>query len=163
MAILPIRKEEQEEFRYPSFGFSSLRRQMDQLMSDFFSSPELFTELPKPRLLSYQEFSPSLDILEKEKEYVVTAELAGIPKEKVDLQFLDNVLNIRGEKEASESEREGSYTRTKRSYGSFFRSIPFSVPIDDSKIKANFENGVLKITLPKSSTALSQSKKIKIQ
>lgn len=163
MAILPIRKEEQEEFRYPSFGFSSLRRQMDQLMKDFFTSPDIFAGFPSGPILSYQEFNPSLDVLEKDREYVVTAELAGIPKEKIDVQFLDNVLNIRGEKESSEIEKEGSYTRTERSYGSFFRSIPFSVPIDESKIKASFENGVLRIQLPKSSSALAQSKKINIQ
>jgi HSP20 family protein len=163
MAIVPIQKKSREETQYPSFGFSNWRRQIDQLMKDFSLTPDLFVEGSMPRWSSYQEFSPSVDVLEKEREYVVTAELAGIPKEKLDLQFFDNVLTMRGEKESTETEKEGSFTRTERSFGSFFRSIPLSMPIEESKIKAHFENGILKVVLPKSSAALAQSKKISIQ
>ena len=96
---------------------------------------------------------PAIDVFEKDGNFVVKAELPGMKEEGIDVSVTDSTLMIKGEKK-TESEDEGAdYYRCERSYGSFYRSIPLPNTVDDGNIKADFEDGILEVTVPKMETA----------
>jgi len=107
---------------------------------------------------------PAMEITEKNEALVVTAELPGISNKDVEITLEDGVLSIRGEKkeEKKEGEPESRYHMWERRYGSFQRAFTLPKAVDPEKIKAQFENGVLTITLPKSEKAKVQGRKIPI-
>ena len=91
-----------------------------------------------------------LDVIEKDKEYVVKASAPGFDPEKIEITYEDNTLSIRGEiEEENEESEEGKYHIRERSYGSFYRSISMPGVIDPDKISAETDNGILVIHLPK--------------
>lgn len=123
-----------------------IRDDMDRLFHNFFGPEWNGTTLDSP-------WQPSMDLAENENDVVITAELPGIGKEDVKLSMQDNVLVIRGEKKQERTEKDESFHRVERSYGTFQRSIVLPTAVDSKKIKAHFNNGVLKITLPKAEEA----------
>ncbi len=109
-----------------------------------------------------QGFTPAIDVYETKNDVVVETPLAGIDPKDVDISVENDVLTIRGEaKKESEVEEKNYYRKEVRS-GSFFRSValPSRVLADDAK--AEYEKGVLKISIPKSSEAKAKSIPISI-
>ncbi|WP_374033619.1 Hsp20/alpha crystallin family protein [Bdellovibrio bacteriovorus] len=103
------------------------------------------------------DFSPSVDVEEKDNAYLVSADLPGMKKEDIKVELNDNILTISGER-TRETKSEGHYSE--RSYGRFQRSFTLPVKVLTEKIEAHFEDGVLHLTLPKSEGARSHSIKI---
>jgi len=92
---------------------------------------------------------PAVDLDEREKEYVLTAELPGLNEDNISISMKDNVLTLRGEKKyETEKDEDNRYYR-ERQFGKFQRMIRFDRDIDSDNIEANYTNGVLKIHLPK--------------
>ena len=116
---------------------------------------------PSPGLFGETATAPRLNISETDQEFRIEAELPGVPEDKVELSLSDDILTIRGEKKTERTEEKESYHLMERAYGSFTRSIrlPFAVNPDD--VSASCENGVLTITIPKSS-AQAKSHRIEI-
>ena len=92
---------------------------------------------------------PAVDVFEKEDRFVVKAELPGIKEGDIDVSVTDDMLTIKGEKKTETEVKEENYHRSERAYGSFFRSIPIPSGVDTDKVEANYENGVLEVTMPK--------------
>lgn len=109
----------------------------------------------------HRELSPSLDVSETKDNIVVKAEVPGIEPKDIDISLTGDVLNIKGEKKQEKEEKDEDYQRTERSYGAFTRSVRLHQEVQSDKIEANYRNGVLKITLPKSEEA--KKKEIKIE
>jgi HSP20 family protein len=80
---------------------------------------------------------------------VLTAEVPGLSEKDVEIKIEDNVLSLQGERKLEKETREENYHRIERAYGAFYRSFTLPNYIDQDKIKAEHENGVLKITMPK--------------
>ena len=97
-----------------------------------------------------RRWMPSVDIVEEDEKYMLSAELSGIDKKDVKIGFQNNILTIEGEKNQNNELKENDYCRTERFYGKFSRSFTLSSDIDSGKIDANYSNGVLTVTLPKS-------------
>jgi HSP20 family protein len=95
-------------------------------------------------------FIPQVDIKENKTNYKITAELPGMEKDEVKVEVNDHILNIAGEKKEEKEEKEDNYYRVERSYGSFHRSFGLPQDIKEDKIKADFKNGVLTLTIPRS-------------
>ncbi len=93
---------------------------------------------------------PAVDIFEKDDKFVVKAELPGMKEEDIDVSVVGDTLTIKGEKKTESEVNEEDYYRSERTYGSFYRSVPLPSTVDADKIEANFEDGVLEVTLPKS-------------
>ena len=104
---------------------------------------------------------PRVDISETESDFIVTADLPGIEKDDVLVNFEDDTLTISGERKQESTEEETNYYRTERIYGRFSRSFTFPKGIEVSKIGAKFDNGVLRISVPK--TAESKPRKIAVK
>lgn len=94
---------------------------------------------------------PAIDVSENENEYIVEADVPGVSKDDISLEVLDNVVSIRGERKSAKSEEDKSrgYHRVERSYGSFHRSVQIPGGFKADQVQAKFENGVLRVTLPK--------------
>ena len=113
-------------------------------------------------LMTVTEWTPSVDITEDDKEWLVKADLPDMKKEEVKVTVENGVLTISGERKLEKEEKNKKYHRIERAYGAFARS--FSVPdgTDCAKVNADFKDGVLKVHLPKSETAKPKTLEIKV-
>ena len=103
---------------------------------------------------------PAVDVFEKGDKFVVKAEIPGMKEEDIDVSVAGNMLVIKGEKKTESEVKEADYYQCERAYGSFYRSIPLPSTVDTDKIEADFEDGVLEVTLPKSAEV--KSKKVAV-
>jgi HSP20 family protein len=121
--------------------FVDLQREMNRVFDDVFrgfgSRSDDETAMAAPRI----------DIDESDQEILISAELPGVPMEAVDVSVDGDVLSIRGEKRCERKDERACVSE--RYYGSFQRAIQLPFEPDPDKVEANFENGVLKIALPK--------------
>lgn len=133
------------------------RRPNADLFEDLWNEFERnFSQSPVTRS-SFGDFSPALDIEEKEGAYLVTVDLPGIKKDDIKIDFHDSVLTIAGER-ARVEKGEGKYKE--RTYGKFTRSFTLPNAVDAEKIEAKFEDGVLHMTLPQMAGAKPHTIKI---
>lgn len=126
--------------------FRQMREEMDRLLSGVIGGTAL-----APRAVT--EWVPAVDITETPDEIILSAELPGMTKDDVQIEVQDNVLTIRGEKKEEREEKEGKRYIYERRFGSFTRSFTLPANVDPNRISARFENGVLKVTVPKTEEA----------
>jgi len=124
----------------------SLRDAMDRLMGESFIRP-----WHSPGMFFGGE-ALALDVHETDSEVVVEATVPGVKPEEVDVQVTGNVLTIKGERKEQEERKEASYIFREQRFGSFCRSVTLPTEVDVDKARAEFENGVLTLTLSKSET-----------
>jgi HSP20 family protein len=126
----------------------------------------IFQEFPTPSFFSLwperTRWMPALDVYEKDNSLIVEAELPGIPKEAVKLTCTDQTLTIQGEIKKEEEEKKEGYYRAERRYGSFYRTVALPEEVDFNKAKAEYHDGILKITLPKSAKVETKTRTIPI-
>jgi len=103
--------------------------------------------------LTVAQWSPLVDIIEDEKEYLIQAELPDMKKEDVRLTVENEVLAISGERKLEKEEKGKKYHRVERAYGSFVRTFSLPEDADGSKVTADFKDGMLHVHLPKSEKA----------
>ena len=167
----PAKPQESESGRamgewHPLAG---LRREVDRLFDDFHfgtwrrPASSVFDVEPFWRgELSFGK-APVVDIVERDKEYEITAELPGMDEQNIDVKFVDGVLTIKGEKKEEKEEKNKDYYLSERRFGSFQRSFKMPDGVDADKIEASFKNAVLTVLLPKSTEAQKREKKIAIK
>lgn len=103
--------------------------------------------------LTVAQWSPLVDIIEDEKEYLIQVELPDMKKEDVRLTVENEVLAISGERKLEKEEKGKKYHRVERAYGSFVRTFSLPEDADGSKVTADFKDGMLHVHLPKSEKA----------
>ena len=139
------------------FGeLSPFRKEMDRLWNRFLG------ETPFARTFN-EMWSPSVDISETKDDFVVKAELPGLEAKDVNVSISGNVLTIKGEKKAEEEEKDEHYHRIERYSGSFQRVFQLPSGVKADKVEANFDKGVLKVTLPKVEEAKKKEIEIKVK
>ncbi len=109
------------------------------------------------------DFTPTLDVEEKDSFYIVRVDLPGLDKDKIEINVRGDVLTLKGTRDVStekSDEKSGVYKR-ERSYGSFARSVQLPGPVNETGITADYQNGVLTVKLPK--TEAAAAKKIAVQ
>lgn len=121
----------------------SLREKMNRMFDDVFSGPG------EDKEMSPSSWAPSVDIYETENALVLTAEVPGIEEKDIEIKIEDNTLSLRGERKFQKETKEENYHRIERTYGSFFRAFTLPHSVDADNIRAEHENGVLKVTMPK--------------
>ena len=150
--------------------FESLRRELDRLVDDFDHGAwrlpfrrSMFDVEPFWRRELTWAATPAVDIVEKDNEYEITAELPGMDENNVDVKVANGMLTIKGEKTEEKEEKTKDSYLSERRYGSFQRqfSVPDGVNVD--RIEATFKNGVLTVILPKAPEAQKPEKKISIK
>ena len=149
---LPARRGEGEED-----SFDLMRREMNQMFTDFLRGLETTGE-------ERTVFNPRLNVTETENEIEATVELPGLSEEDIDLTLTRDGLTIQGEKKEEKEEEGKNYYRRERAYGYFKRTIPLPPDgVDRDKVDANFEKGVLTITMPKREEAQAVSRRIPVK
>ncbi len=123
----------------PAREMMSLREAMNRLFDDSFTRPLGFSA----------SALPSIDLYQTNDEVVVKASLPGLKAEDVQISVTGEVLTLRGEFKQEEEKKDATYHLRERRYGSFERSIMLPTDVQTEKAKAEFENGVLTVTLPK--------------
>jgi len=98
-------------------------------------------------------WSPAVDIYEKDGTIVLKAELPGIEPKDVDVRVENNILTLKGERRFEAEVQQDSYQRVERAYGTFSRSFTLPTVVDTDNIKAEFKDGVLRMSLPKKEEA----------
>jgi HSP20 family protein len=98
-------------------------------------------------------WSPAVDIYEKDGTIVLKAELPGIDPKDVDVRVENNILTLKGERRFEAEVKQESYQRVERAYGAFSRSFTLPTVVDTDNIKAEFKDGVLRMSLPKKEEA----------
>ncbi len=132
----------------------SLRDDFDDIVNDFFSG---FSNIGAARSVY-----PLLDIREDKDKYTIGIEIPGVEKKDLKISVKKENLVIQGEKKEEKKKQEESYLRVERSYGKFMRSISLPTEVEQSKITAKYNNGVLKIVLPKTKKGKVREVEVKI-
>ncbi len=124
----------------PARDIVSLREAMDRLFDDAFTRPFGMTAGLQ---------APAVDLYQTDKEVVVRASLPGLKAEDVQISVTGDLLTLRGEFKEKEEKKEKAYHLREQRYGSFERTIGLPTQVLADKAKAEFEDGVLTVTLPK--------------
>ncbi len=156
--ILPYTFSSNSQSSDPWDEFDSMSRRINSLMRHAFTfgSP-LIAGFPADSDLN---FTPAIDIEETGNTYIVKSDLPGLEKDKISISVARGMLTIEGMRETSSEKKDdasGFYAQ-ERSYGAFHRSVPLPGPVDESNIKADYKNGVLVISLPKSKVSETPQK-----
>jgi HSP20 family protein len=101
-------------------------------------------------------WAPSVDIYENKDQIVLEAELPGMKQEDFDLSIENNVITLRGERRFEKTDESDNYHRVERSYGAFTRSFTLPQTVSAEEARAEYSNGVLRVTLPKREEAKSR-------
>lgn len=137
--------------KFSSMGdLFDLRKEIDTMFDNRFFGGML-------QRFSDQSWAPVMDIVESEKDFTVKVELPGMKKEDIKINIENNTLSIEGERKTESEEKGKTFHRIERSYGQFYRAVSLPKHVDDAKIKAEFNDGLLTITLPKAETAKTKA------
>jgi len=107
-------------------------------------------------------WAPAVDIYETEHELVVKADLPDVDPQDLDIRVENNILTIRGERKFENKVNEENYLRVERSYGSFSRSFQLANSVNSEAIKADYQNGVLTLSIPKREEAKPKQIKVNV-
>lgn len=124
---------------------------LDQMLDRFASQPA-----------GARPWGPAVDIVENDKELVVSADLPGVKLEDVEVKIEDGTLTLSGSRKFENEDNKNGYHRIERSYGQFHRAFALPDSVDATKVAAGFDNGVLKVTLPKKEIARPRTVKVEI-
>jgi len=120
-----------------------------------------FRQLPSwGELAPLEARMPKVDVVDRDDEVLVRAEIPGVEKDNLDVSISENTVTIKGETKHEEKEEKGEYYRCEISQGAFARTVTLPDYVDTEKSKAKFKDGVLELTLPKIEKAKRHSIKI---
>ena len=136
----------------PFAEMESLRHQMDRM----------FDELAGINSQSSTSWTPAIEIQDREDSLVLRAEIPGVEAKDLDIQVAREAVAISGEHRYENKTQEQSFFRSELRYGSFQRTIPLPVAVENNQAQAEFKDGILKLTLPKAQEARHKVVKINL-
>lgn len=140
----------------PEYPFFTLDGDMDRFLN------HLNTDFFDFRTIPEQNHFPKVDVTETKNEFSISAELPGIDDKDIDVTLDDGTLTLKGEKKVEKEDKQGEFYSRERSYGSFQRTFKVPETIDQNKINASFNKGILTVKLPKTLESRKEVKKIAI-
>jgi HSP20 family protein len=152
--MLPWRPSQQSWS--PFEGLESLRTEVDRLFDAYFGHAQ-------PSDTREAVWSPQVDLLERDQEFVLVADLPGMKQDDIDISVQDNLLTLQGKRvlEHVAQDGNGHYQYSERALGTFCRRFTLSAAVDTAHITATYKDGVLEVHIPK--TAAAQPKRIAVQ
>ena len=112
--------------------------------------------------LTTSSFAPAVDVYEDEHKVALKIEVPGIDEKDIDVRVENNTLTVHGERKIEKEEKEENYRRVERQYGSFTRTFTLPQTVDSEKVSANYDKGVLNVTLPKKAEAKPKQIKVNV-
>ncbi len=138
----------------PFRGATNLQEQINRVFGDLVGRTGQESNLTP--------WAPAVDIFETENELVVKADLPDVNPQDLDIRVENNVLTIRGERKFENEVNEDNYLRIERSYGSFSRSFSLASSVNADAINADYQNGVLTLSIPKREEAKPKQIKVNV-
>jgi HSP20 family protein len=139
----------------PFREFSTLQDRMNRLFRDSFGES-------REEALATTSFAPAVDVYEDEHQITLKIEVPGIDEKDIDVRVENNTLTVHGERKFEKEEKEENYRRIERQYGSFTRSFTLPTSVDAEKVTANYDKGVLKVSLAKKAEAKPKQIKVNV-
>mgnify|MGYP003573896616 CR=1 FL=1 len=127
----------------PMQDMMSLRNEMNRLFE------QAFEDMPLSQWQPSTNWGLAVDVSENDEAFVVTASVPGVNPDDIEITISDNVLTIKGEFKVDETVEDEKYHLRERRYGSFGRSLTLPVAVNAEDVDANYENGVLRLEVPK--------------
>lgn len=146
-----------------AWPFEEMEHAMERMFEGWFPrrwlSPLRF-DRPLASELAFEAWMPKVNVIERDEEVVVRAELPGVEKKDLDISLTENALTLKGQTSREEKEEKGHYYRCEVSRGEFVRTLMLPAGVDTEKAKAEFKEGVLELTLPKLEKAKRRTLKL---
>jgi HSP20 family protein len=162
MANTDLSKGSGGQVQRPTDVFGALRSEMDRVFERFEHGwprlPALFR-----RGFDSDVMVPELDVHDNGKQLTIEVDLPGVDEKDVSVTLANGMLTIKGEKKTEREEKKENYYLAERSYGAFERSLQLPDSVDDAKLEAKFEKGVLKVIAQKRPEAIKAERKIEIK
>lgn len=134
-----------ESWRGARSPLREMQQQMDRLMEEFSAWPTV--EFQPTGVIS-----PKCNLSEDSSNYFLKVEMPGIAKDQIKVELNNNVLSVSAEKKEEKKHEDEKQYYSEFSFGSYYRAMTLPTPVDEKKIDASFENGVLHLKIPKSET-----------
>jgi len=138
----------------PSRGATTLQEQLNRVLGDMLERAGDESNLTP--------WAPAVDIFETEHQLVVKADLPDVNPQDLDIRVENNILTIRGERKFENEVNVENYLRVERAYGSFSRSFSLANSVKSDAIKADYQNGVLTLSIPKREEAKPKQIKVNV-
>lgn len=141
--------------RFDILPETSFFRDMDQIFAEYLPRRWwhwLGTEWPtraSRHLMPFEGKSPNVDVLDREADFLIRAELPGVDKDGINISIADNIVTLEAKVDREEEEEKGNYYRREISRGTFERSIVLPATVKEDQGRATFQNGVLELVIPK--------------
>lgn len=132
-----------EQVRSPRYRWGFLDEDFDRVFEGFFRPLHWIEEA------ATESLAPAMDIIERDAEFVVRADLPGVKKEDISVMLENGVLTVTAERQAEVQQKDERLIRRERHYGKYMRSLRLGTQIDDKRIRAAYKDGVLELVLPK--------------
>ncbi|HUJ94735.1 MAG TPA: Hsp20/alpha crystallin family protein [Terriglobales bacterium] len=138
----------------PFREFSTLQDRMNRLFRDSYGNDQ--------EALTTANFAPAVDVYEDEHNVTLKIEVPGVDEKDIDVRIENNTLTVHGERKFEKEEKEENFRRVERQYGSFTRSFTLPNTVNTESVHANYDKGVLKITLAKKAEARPKQVKVNV-
>ena len=147
-----LEKSGSDTFPLTLSSFGDIDRLFDQYFNRSWLRPiRSRTERMEDLWGTYEMRSPSMDMIDKDNEIILHVELPGVDKKDLDVTVADNILTVKGTSSYESKEDKDNYYHTEIKKGSFSRSLSLPSNVDSTKIKANLKDGMLELSIPKTS------------
>lgn len=146
----------------PSRDLMDVEREFSKLFNSFNRRFGFDEGNSKNEELENAVWSPLTDISENKEQYLLKMDLPGVTKSDLKLSYEDGELKISGERKQEKEDKDSKYHRIERTYGKYFRSFTLPKQIEVEKIKAEFKDGQLTVTIPKAEEAKPKELEIKV-
>lgn len=137
-------------------------RPFHSLMKDFFNDLDPFFDSPRSVLKTGLNFNPRMDIKDTEKDLSLIVDIPGMDKKDISIAVEDGVLAVKGERKGEKREEKDGYVHHERNFGSFERRLRLPENAEQDKIKADYKDGVLTVSVPKKELPKPKTKKIEV-
>ena len=137
----------------PFEELATMRNRMDRMLRNLDVTPELVTT----------DWAPAADVIETKDAILIKAEIPGMTEKDIHVTFENGTLTIRGERTQEKETEEKNFRRVERTYGKFIRSFTLPPNVDDKKIAASYNNGLLEVEIPKKEEARPKSINVEVR
>lgn len=160
VAVSQSKGKDTSDVQKYSSPLEDMERMFDDFMHRRFFAPSW---MPRFQFPDFKEVSTSIDMYEEGDELIIKAEMPGIKKEEISIDFTEDMITISGEKKSEEKTERKDFHRVERSFGSFTRKVRLPVEIQVEKAHASYKEGVLEIRMPKSEKEKQKVRKIAVK
>jgi HSP20 family protein len=142
-------------------GVPTLARDFDEVFDRFFNAPVAFPAFEPIRKAMEGTWMPAIDLTETEKEFILRAEIPGVPRENLDVHLEGEVLTLTGHREHKTTEKDENMLWEEREAGKFIRTLRLPKAVEANKVEAVYTDGILTVRVPKAQVAIKNKILIK--